>query len=39
MGSDWQWVVRQSGHYVAEGAARAAVDAQRDAEAAALELG
>jgi len=36
---EWQWLVRQAGRDVAEGADRSAVDAQRQAEAVALELG
>jgi hypothetical protein len=39
VGGEWQWLVRQAGRDVAEGAARTAVDAQRQAEAIALELG
>jgi hypothetical protein len=39
IGGEWQWLVRQAGRDVAEGAARAAVDAQRQAEAVALQLG
>jgi hypothetical protein len=38
VGSEWQWLVRQAGRDVAEGAARAAVDAQRQAETVALKL-
>jgi hypothetical protein len=38
VGDEWQWLVRQDGRDVAEGAARAAVDAQRQAEAMALKL-
>ena len=36
---EWQWLVRQAGRDVTEGAARSAVDAQWQAEAVALELG
>jgi hypothetical protein len=39
VGGEWQWLVRQAGRDVAEGAARAAVDAQREAETVALKLG
>jgi hypothetical protein len=39
IGGEWQWLVRQHGRDVAEGAARAAPDAQREAEAVALKLG
>ena len=39
IGGEWQWLVRQEGRDVAEGAAPAADEAQRQAEAAALELG
>jgi hypothetical protein len=39
VGGEWQWLVRQAGRDVAEGAADAAVDAQRQAEAVALKLG
>ena len=39
IGGEWQWLVRLDGRDVAEGAACTAVDAQRAAEAAALELG
>jgi hypothetical protein len=38
VGGEWQWLVRQDGRDVAEGAARAGVDAQRQAEAMALKL-
>jgi len=38
VGGEWQWLVRQAGRDVAEGAARTSVDAQRQAEAVALEL-
>jgi hypothetical protein len=38
IGSEWQWLVRQAGRDVAEGAARTAADAQREAEAVALKL-
>lgn len=33
---EWQWLVRRDGRDIAEGAARRAIDAQRQAEAAAL---
>ena len=36
---EWQWLVRQAGRDVAEGAAGAAADARREAEAVALKLG
>jgi hypothetical protein len=36
VGGEWQWLVRQAGRGLAEGAARTAVDAQRQAEAIAL---
>jgi hypothetical protein len=39
MGGDWQWLVRQLGHDVAEGAVRAVVDAQREPETAAFGPG
>jgi hypothetical protein len=35
---EWQWLVRCDGRDIAEGAARDAVDAQRQAEAVAHEL-
>jgi hypothetical protein len=38
VGGEWQWLVRQAGRDVAEGAAAAAADAQREAEAVALKL-
>jgi hypothetical protein len=38
IGGEWQWLVRQAGRDVAEGAARAAADAKREAEAVALKL-
>lgn len=38
VGGEWQWLVRRDGRDVAEGAARAAVDAQRQAEAVALKF-
>jgi hypothetical protein len=38
IGGDWQWLVRQSGRDVEEGTARAVEDAQREAEAVALNL-
>jgi hypothetical protein len=37
-GGEWRWLVQCKGRDVAEGAARAAVDAKRDAEAVALNL-
>jgi hypothetical protein len=39
VGGEWQWLVRRAGRDVAEGTARAAVDAQWQAEAVALKLG
>jgi len=39
VGGEWQWLVRQAGRDMAEGAARSDVDARRAAEAIALELG
>ena len=39
VGGEWQWLVRQAGRDVAEGAARTFVDAQQQAKAVALELG
>jgi hypothetical protein len=39
IGGEWQWLVRRDGRDVAEGAARAAADAKREAEAVALKLG
>ena len=39
IGGEWQWLVRQAGRDVPEGAARTAGDARRAAEAVALELG
>jgi hypothetical protein len=36
---EWQWLVRQGGRDVAEGAAQAAADAKQEAEAVALKLG
>lgn len=39
IGGEWQWLVRRDGRDVAEGAARAASDAQRQAEAVALKFG
>jgi hypothetical protein len=38
IGGEWQWLVRQAGRDVAEGAARAAADAKREAEAVAIKL-
>jgi hypothetical protein len=39
VGGNWEWLVRQAGRDVAEGTARAAVDAKNEAEAVALRLG
>jgi hypothetical protein len=39
VGGEWQWLVRQAGRDVAEGPARAVVDAQQQAESVALNLG
>ena len=39
VGGEWEWLVRQAGCDVAEGAARSAVDARRPAEVVTLELG
>lgn len=39
IGGEWQWLVRQAGRDVAEGAARTDADARRQAEAIARELG
>jgi hypothetical protein len=39
VGGDWEWLVRQAGRDVAEGTARAAVDAKQEAESVALKLG
>jgi hypothetical protein len=39
VGGDWQWLVQQSGHDVAEGAACAGVDAQWEAERVGFKLG
>jgi hypothetical protein len=39
VGGEWQWLVRQAGRDVAEGAARTDVDARHQAEAVALKLG
>jgi hypothetical protein len=39
VGGEWQWLVRQAGRDVAEGAAPRLVDAQREAETVALALG
>jgi hypothetical protein len=39
LGGEWQWLVQQAGRDVGEGKARAAVDAQRQAEAVALKFG
>jgi hypothetical protein len=36
VGGEWQWLVRQAGRDVAEGAARTFVDAQQQAETVAL---
>ena len=38
VGGDWEWLVRQAGRDIAEGTARAAVDAKQEAEAVALRL-
>jgi hypothetical protein len=38
VGGEWQWLVRQDGRDVAEGAALSADDARREAEAMALKL-
>jgi hypothetical protein len=38
IGGEWQWLVRRDGRDVAEGAARAAVDAKEQAETVALTL-
>jgi hypothetical protein len=38
IGGEWHWLVRQAGRDVAEGAAPAADDARREAEAVALKL-
>jgi hypothetical protein len=38
VGGEWQWLVRQAGRDVAEGAARTANDARREAIAAAVAL-
>jgi hypothetical protein len=38
IGGEWQWLVRQAGRDVAEGAARTFVDARRAAEAVAHGL-
>ena len=38
IGGEWQWLVRQAGRDVAEGAARDQTDAQRQAEAVATML-
>jgi hypothetical protein len=38
-GGEWQWLVRQDGRDIAEGAARAARAARQQAEAVALRLG
>jgi hypothetical protein len=39
VGGEWQWLVRQAGRDVAEGLARAVVDAQQQGESVALNLG
>jgi hypothetical protein len=39
VGGEWQWLVREAGRDVGEGTARAVVDAQRQAEEAALKFG
>jgi hypothetical protein len=38
VGGEWQWLVRQDGRDVAEGAASSADDARREAEDVALKL-
>ena len=38
VGGEWQWLVRQGGRDLAEGAARTMLDAQREAEAVALKI-
>ena len=38
VGGEWQWLVRQAGRDVAEGAARTADDARREAIAAAVAI-
>jgi hypothetical protein len=38
IGTEWEWLVRQAGRDVAEGAARTADDARREAIAAAVAL-
>jgi hypothetical protein len=38
VGGEWQWLVRQAGRNVAEGAARAAVEAKQQAAAVALRF-
>jgi hypothetical protein len=38
VGGEWQWLVQQAGRDVAEGAARTAHDARREAIAAAVAL-
>jgi hypothetical protein len=38
VGGEWQWLVQQAGRDVAEGAARTADDARREAIAAAMAL-
>jgi hypothetical protein len=38
VGGEWQWLVQREGRDIAEGAARGAMDARRQAEAVALKL-
>jgi hypothetical protein len=38
VGGEWQWLVRQAGRDVAEGAAQGLVEAKQDAETVALKL-
>ena len=38
VGGKWQWLVQREGGDIAEGAARAALDARRQAETVALKL-
>jgi hypothetical protein len=39
VGGEWQWLVRQAGRDLAEGAARGCIDAMRATETVALNLG
>ena len=39
VGGEWEWLVRQAGRDIAEGTARAAVDAKQGAESVAHMLG